>query len=100
MNRSRSKNVYLKNKTLENWDKYRNLRNEFVQLTKKVKIEYYRNINIQSVMDNRKFWKTVKPNFTDKNKAQKIILVEDGEIISESTKNTEVLNDYFINIGK
>ena len=51
-------------------------------------------------MDNRKFWKTVKPNFTNKNKAQKIILVEDGEIISESTKNAEVLNDYFINIVK
>ena len=51
-------------------------------------------------MDNRKFWRTVKPNFTDKNKAQKIILVEDGEIISESTKNADVLNDYFINIVK
>ena len=51
-------------------------------------------------MDNRKFWKTVKPNFTDKSKAQKIILVEDGEIICDSTKNTEVLNDYFINIVK
>ena len=35
MNRSRSKNLYLKNKTVENWDKYRKLRNECVKLTKK-----------------------------------------------------------------
>ena len=68
MNRSRSKKLYLKNKTVENWDKYRKLGNECVKLTKKVKTEYYRNINIQSVMKNRKFWKIVKPNFTDKRK--------------------------------
>ena len=55
MNRARSKNLYLKNKTVENWDKYRKLRNECVNLTTKVKTEYYSNINIQSVMDNRKF---------------------------------------------
>ena len=55
MNRSRSRNLYLKNKTVENWDKHRKLRNECFKLTTKVKTEYYRNINIQSVMDNRKF---------------------------------------------
>ena len=59
MNRSRSKNLYLKNRTVENWDKYGKLRNECVKLRQKVNAEYYRNINIQFVMDNRKFWKTI-----------------------------------------
>ena len=31
----------------ENWERYRKLRNECVKLTKKTKIEYFRNINIQ-----------------------------------------------------
>ena len=35
MNRSRCKNTYYKNKTVENLEKYRKLRNECVKLTKK-----------------------------------------------------------------
>ena len=54
MNRSRCKNMYLKNKTVEKWDRYRKPRNECVKLTKKVKNEYFKNINIQSIIDNSK----------------------------------------------
>ena len=68
MSRSRCKNTYFKNKTVENWEKYRKLRNECVKLTKKVKREYFENLNINSVNDNKSFWKTIKPFFTDKNK--------------------------------
>ena len=99
MNRSRCKNAYFKNKTLENWEKYRKLRNECVKLTKKVKREYFENININSVNDNKTFWKTVKPFFTDKNKKNgKIILVENNEIIMDNKKNAELMNEYFVNI--
>ena len=37
MHRSRCKNAFFKNKTVENWEKYRQLRNNCVKLTKKVK---------------------------------------------------------------
>ena len=100
MYRSRCKNIYIKNKTVENWEVYRKLRNECVKLTKKVKTDYFRNINVQSIIDNKKFWKAVKPNFSNKIKTKKIILLEDGEIISDNTKIAEVFNDYFINIVK
>ena len=63
MNRSRCKNAFLKNKTAENWEKYRILRNECVKLTKKVKREYFEKLNINSVNDNKKFWNTIKPFF-------------------------------------
>ena len=63
MNRSRCKNAYFKNKTTENWGKYRKLRNECVKLTKKVKREYFEKININSVNDNKKFWNIIKPFF-------------------------------------
>ena len=99
MNRSRCKNAYFKNKTIENWEKYRKLRNECVNLTKKVKRQYFENLNINSVNDNKTFWKTVKPFFTDKNKKSgKIILVENNEIIMDNKRNAEVMNEYFVNI--
>ena len=50
--------------------------------------------------DNKRFRKTIKPNFCNKNKTHKIILVENGEIIADNTKTAEVFNDYFTNIVK
>ena len=43
MTRSRSKNAYYKNKTVENWKKYRIIRNQCVKMVKKVKREYFQN---------------------------------------------------------
>ena len=100
MNRSRSKNAFLKNKTVENWEKYRILRNKCVKETNRARREYFENINIRSVTDNKQFWKTIKPIFSNKNKTQKIILVEKGEIISGNIETAEVFNDYFVNIVK
>ena len=80
MNRSRCKNTYFKNITVENWEKFRKLRNDCVKLTKKVKREYFQNLNIKSINDNKTFWKTVKPFFSDKGNTdqRKIILVENN----------------------
>ena len=55
MNRSRSKNAYFKNKTVENWEKYRKLRNDCVKATKKAKKDYFEKLNINSVNDNKTF---------------------------------------------
>ena len=71
MLRSRSKNTYFKNKTVENWEKYRKLRNQCVKLTNKVKREYFDNININSLKDNKTFWRTIKPFFPKKQKILK-----------------------------
>ena len=101
MNRSRSKNNFYKNKTSENWEKYRQLRNECVKLTKKVKKEYFQNLNINLLKDNKTFWKTVRPYISDKcDKKSRIILVEKNEIISDDKEVAEIMNDYFVNITK
>ena len=63
--------------------------------SKKSKEEYFDNIDLRNVTDNKKFWKTVKPLFTDKGMNRKIILVEDDEIISESEQISESLNNFF-----
>ena len=66
MHRSRCKNAYFKNKTVENLEKYRKLRNDCVKLTTKVKKEYFENLHVNAVNDNKTFWKKVKPNFSEK----------------------------------
>ena len=102
MNWSRRKNVYFKTKTVENWENYRKLRNACTKSTRKTKKEYFQNLDMNDITDNRTFWKTVKPWFTSKGikGTKKIILVEKGEIISDNTKVTEVMNNYFVDITK
>ena len=100
MNRSRQKNAFLKNKTVDNWNKYRKLRNECVKLTKKVKNEYFENLDTNVVKNTKTFWKSVKPHFTNKwSDSKKIILVEKDEITTDNAKIAD-MNDYFINITK
>ena len=55
---------------------------------KKAKTEYFVNLNTKIVYDNKRFWKTMKPLFSDKKcKNQKIVLVENDEIIKDSLQN-------------
>ena len=101
LNRSRCKNTYFKNKTAENWETYRKLRNDCVKLTKKVKREYFQKLDINYIKDNKMFWKTIKPLFSNKgSKSTKIILVENDEIVSDDKKTGEIMNEYFVNITK
>ena len=102
MNRSRCKNTYFKTKTAENWEKYRKLRNACVKLTKRVKKDYFHNLNIKHINDNKAFWKTVKPFLSSKGNIEnkKIILVENEEIIRDDKKNADIMNDYFVNVTK
>ena len=99
MNRSRCKNAYFKNKTVANWEKYGKLRKECIRVRKNVKREYFENLNINFVDENKTFWKTVRPYFSNKNlKNSKIVLVENNEIVTDNRKNAEIMNNYFVNI--
>ena len=37
-----------------------------VLVLRKTKIAYYLNLNVKNIVDNKKFWKTVKSFFSDK----------------------------------
>ena len=51
--------------------------------------------------NNTKFWKTVKPLFSDKLKSnENITLVEDGKIFTQDIKEAEELNSFFSNVTK
>ena len=97
MLRSRLRNRYNKNQTVENWNKFRKQRNSCVKLFRREKRNYYNNLDISLVTDNKKFWKTVKPFFSDKLQSKsKIVLIEDETIISNDVEVAETMNEFFI----
>ena len=61
---------------------------------RKAKKDYFDNLDLSNVTDNKKVWETVKLLFTDKGMIHdKIILVEDDKIISESEQISQSLNN-------
>ena len=85
MTRSRLKNIYNKKRSYDNWDKYKKQRNFCMKLLRKTKQDYFNNIDIKSVSDNKKFWKTIKPYFSNKGlNSNKIFLSEKGRLIKDS----------------
>ena len=99
MTRSRLRNIFLKNHNDTNRTNYVKQRNFCVNLLRRIKRTYYSNLNINKVTDNKTFWKTVKPCFSDKiNTNEQITLIEDNEIISDDQKISNIMVEYFNNI--
>ena len=93
MDRKRFRNNFLKHRTDKNRKKYSKQRSYCVSLLRKTKRIYYGNLNEKGVIDNRKFWKTVKAFLSDKCPSnEKVILVEEDEIIGKDSEVAEVLN--------
>ena len=66
MTKSRFKNAYLKTRNGKYWQNNKKQRNFCTNLLKKTKSEYFRNLNIKELNDSKKFWKKIKPLFSDK----------------------------------
>ena len=76
MDRTRLRNKFLKNRSAENKLVHNRQRNYCVSLRSKSKRDYNNNLD-NNVIDNKLFWKTVKPFFCDKGPIrQKITLIE------------------------
>ena len=77
MVRTRLRNIFLKEKSLEPKKAYNKQRNICVSMVKKAKKEHFQNINLSEITDNKKFWKTVSPLFGNIVKTnQQINLIE------------------------
>ena len=61
MLRTNFRNQFPKNKTLESGIKYKKPRNVSISLNKKAKRNYFENLNMKGITDNKQFWNTVKP---------------------------------------
>ena len=83
MKRLRLRNKFLNTKSDIDRKAYNKQRNYVVSLSRKEKKDFYGNLEISKVTDNRVFLKIVRPKISDKVKIiSKITLVEDDKILS------------------
>ena len=101
MIRSRLKNCFNKTRSDENWPLYKTLRNFCTKLLRKTKKYYFSKVNPKLVSDNKNFWRTIKPYFSDKgNFSNKIMISQKDCIVSDDRRLSEIFNTQFINITK
>ena len=99
MLRTKLRNIFLKNRTEENKNRYTKQRNLCVTLLRKSKRGYFNDLNEKNVCDNKTFWRVVKPLLSNKIISnEKITIVECDEIIRSDNETAKVLNEFFANI--
>ena len=95
MKRSRLRNKFLNTKSDIDRKAYNKQRNLCVSLIRSEKKNFFSNINTCDITDNKTFWKTVKPFFTDKIKTKsKITLIEKNGLPGRSRGNSFRKNNY------
>ena len=73
MKRSKLWNVYLKHRSEKNGLAYKKKRNFCVALLRNKKADYFNNLDLNLVQDNKMFWKTRSPYFLNNpKKSQKL----------------------------
>ena len=101
MHRSRLKNTYIRKRIDKNRENYKKQRNFCIDLLCKTKTEYFKNLNVKDLSDNRKFWKTIKPYFSNKGlNSIKLLLKKKGNLVSDEKELATIMNNFFINITK
>ena len=94
MFRTRFRHQLLKMKTPEANAKYNKQRSIYVILTRKTKRNYYESLDLNNVRDNKIFWATVKPLFSNKtNLAENIVLSENGALTKDEEKIANTFNN-------
>ena len=68
MKRSKLRNKFNKQRNIENWSEYERQHNLCSNLLKQSKKRHFNNLSVKYVTKNKRFWKTIKPFFTEKNK--------------------------------
>ena len=66
MLKTKLRNIFLKNRTEENKDRYTKKRNLCVTLLRKNKGEYFENLNKKNFCNNKKIWRVVKSLLSNK----------------------------------
>ena len=99
MLRTRFRHQFLKMKAPEAKAKHNKQRNICVSLPRKAERNYYETLDLNNICDNKKFWTTVKPLFSNKIKSvENIVLSENGVLIKNEEKVANIFNNFFVNI--
>ena len=90
----------MKRSKLRNGSEYKRQRNLCSNLLKESKKRHF-NLNVKDVTENKQFWRTIKPFFTEKSKTtNNIILTENNQTVREDRKICQIFNTHFTNITK
>ena len=101
MKRSELATRFHKTRNVADQFAFKKQRNYVSRLYKKERKKYFSNLDVRKVTDNRNFWNTIQPLFSDKVKMRrKITLVHKKELISEDIKVADTLNSFFENAAK
>ena len=96
--RSHLKKDYYKNKSEKNFKAYKKQKNFCSRLYKKERKRFFNNLNPSFVTDNKLFWKTTKPFFSNKgNCGSQIKLVGKDEVLQDDDLIPKELNKFFKN---
>ena len=98
MKRTRLLNKFRREKNTINEVAYKKQRNLCVNLLRKTNKSYFENLKPSCVSDSKKFWKVVKPLFSDKvTSSDNITLIENNEIVSKDSEVADIFNSFFGN---
>ena len=96
MRRSQLETKYYKSKSPDDKKVYKKQKNYVSRLYKKEMKKFYHNLDLKNFLDNKTFWKNIKPLFSDKSpRNQKITLVNGDKIVSDDGEVSESLNTFF-----
>ena len=96
MRRSHLEKVYYKNKSEKSFKAYKKQKNFCIRLHKNERKRFFNNLNPSFVTDNKLFWKTIKPFFSNKgNYGSQIKLVEK---LRDDDQIAKELNKFFKNV--
>ena len=99
MTRSRLLNKFRQDRTISSHVAYKKQWNICVKLRRKTEKQFFDNLDVKRVTDNKQFWKTVKPSLTDKTlKGKRITLIENEKVVSDKRELVKVFNEYFSNL--
>ena len=98
MEKSKSRNKYLKWPSRENYVSYKKSKNKCNSLTKKAKKIFFKEATKDGIMSNKKFWSTAKPFITNKGCISNdfISVEKDGDLMSNEKETVELFNQNYI----
>ena len=100
MNKSKIGNKYQKCLSREDFLTLKEAKKFCNKLTKSAKKAYFRKVTGKGFVNNKAFWKTVKPFLTNKDflTDENIALENKGEIVTDKSKLVNLFNSHYINI--
>ena len=96
MKRSRLRNRVNKLNSESNSVAYKRQRNICTTLIRQAKRDYFSNLSPSNINDSKRFWRSVKPLFSDKGITEKnIIIIDKNTIVDNDSNVSEIFSNFF-----